>query len=63
MFPTNRDLWDALQARLEVRVRIAAYVSRMNAEVWLTPTLMKALSDRGLSLVVDPYLMFDDEEA
>lgn len=62
-FPADRAVWDALQENLQVRVRLAAYVSRMNAELWLTPAVMKALVDRGLQLVVDPYLTFDADEA
>ena len=60
--PKDREAWDTLKERFDVRIRLVGYTDQMNAEFLLTPTAAAELASRGLAVVFDPYLSLDDDE-
>jgi hypothetical protein len=61
--PEDRAIWNELHDQYSPRVRLVMYTDQMNAEFSITPGAASELSKRGLSLVLDPYLELDGDEA
>ena len=61
--PDDPGAWSKIKEKYEVRVRLVGYTDQWNAEFVVSVGALKGLSERGLPLMLDPYLSLDETEA
>lgn len=56
------EIWQSLTKQFEADVYCGAWLNAWNRDIWLTPNLLKQISDRGLHLGIAIYCDSDDED-
>ncbi|MAM87819.1 MAG: hypothetical protein CME36_10990 [unclassified Hahellaceae] len=61
--PVEKAAWTIIQERFTVRVRLIGYTDQWNADFVVSPTAIVELANRGLPLMIEPFLSLDEPDA
>lgn len=61
--PGNKMIWDDIQMRFTVSVRLVGYTDQWNADFLISSTTIMELAKRGLPLAIEPFLSLDEPDA